>query len=570
MVAQSFADLDIEIPSGRYGEVDVTCPQCSPTRKKSRDKCLSVNTDTGIYHCHHCGWSGKVGGGDYGTMPAVVPILRKVEYLVPAPPRGDVLPESVVAWFAARGIEDWVLADAHITAGMEFSPSQGKPVMAIRFPYHRDGALVNVKYRAHPKDFWMAKGAERILYGLDGIVGAETICIVEGEMDKLSMDQVQAHPTVSVPDGAPSPDASNYGSKFAFLAGVAEERFSAATHIILATDADAPGRKLADELARRIGYAKCQKVVWPEGVKDANECLTKLGRTALLEAIADAQPYPVDGIVTPRDLAQPLEDLYDNGYDRGATSGWRRFDELYRARAGLFCVVTGSPGSGKSHFLDNLMVRLAQHHGWAFGVCSPENQPLQRHLAGICSVFTRKPFTQGATERMTKEQMHIARAWAERYFAFVLPAEPTIANILERADVLVYRMGIRGLVIDPWNELDHSRPNGMTETEFTSQCLSQIRNWARLRDVQVWLVAHPTKLQKDSEGRYPVPTPYDISGSAHFANKADACLAVWRDPMTDFPEVHVQKQRFRETGQLGMQRFRYEGLTGTFWEDAQA
>ncbi len=60
--------------------------------------------------------------------------------------------------------------------------------MAIRFPYVRDGELVNIKYRALPKDFWMSKGAERILYGLDDIAGAETVCIVEGEIDKLTID----------------------------------------------------------------------------------------------------------------------------------------------------------------------------------------------------------------------------------------------------------------------------------------------------------------------------------------------------------------------------------------------
>lgn len=560
-MATTFADVGIEIPHGRYGEVDVTCPQCSPMRKKSRDKCLSVNTETGTYHCHHCQWSGKVGeDGGYGAP------LPKVAYTPPPPPRGDVLPESVLRWFQARGIEDWALADAGITAGMEFSPSQGKPVMAIRFPYLRDGALVNIKYRAHPKDFWMAKGAERILYGLDGIAGAETICIVEGEMDKLSLDTVQGYPTVSVPDGAPAPDANSYGSKFAFLEGAAEAHLKAAKSVILATDADAPGRKLADELARRIGYHKCQRVTWPEDCKDANETLVKLGKRALLDALADAQPYPVSGIVTVRELAQPLEDLYARGLDRGATAGWMRFDGLYRARPGLFAVVTGSPGSGKSHFLDNLMVRLAQRHGWSFGVCSPENQPLERHLAGILSVFTGEPWQDGPIPRMSLDQMHSARLWAERHFAFVLPDEPTVEAVIERAEVLVYRMGIRGLVVDPWNELDHSRPNGMTETEFTSQSLSKLRQFARRTGVQVWLVAHPTKLQKDGNGSYPVPTPYDISGSAHFYNKSDACISVWRNPLGDAPEIHIQKIRFAETGDLGVGMFRYDSPTGRFHE----
>ncbi len=568
MSAQTFADVGIDIPPGRAGEIDTTCPQCSPSRKKSRDKCLSVNTIEGTYHCHHCDWSGRVGEATAGYG---APLPART-YSAPIAPTEGILPDGVVAWFAGRGIPDWVLADAGITAGKEFCPALGHEAVAVRFPYLRDGALVNIKYRAHPKYFWMAKGAERILYGLDGIAGVDEICIVEGEMDKLSIDAVQGPATVSVPDGAPPPDAANYASKFSFLSGVAEERFNAARRVILATDMDAPGQKLADELARRIGYAKCARVSWPDGCKDANETLVKLGSGAVLSALTDAQPYPVSGIVTVRDLAGPLEALYERGLDRGCTAGWPTFDRLCRARAGLLTIVTGQPGSGKSHFLDNLMTRLAQRHGWTFGICSPENQPLERHLAGILAVFTGEPFGQGPLARMSLDRVRAARTWAEGRFAFVLPDDPTVEAILERADVLVYRMGIRGLLIDPWNELDHSRPSGMTETEFTSQCLSRIRNWARRSGVQVWLVAHPTKLQKDSDGRYPVPTPYDISGSAHFYNKADACLSVWRDPndAAQVPRVWVQKVRFAETGEIGGAEFRYDKPTGRFYEIGQA
>jgi hypothetical protein len=41
----------------------------------------------------------------------------------------------------------------------------------------------------------------------------------------------------------------------------------------------------------------------------------------------------------------------------------------------------------------------------------------------------------------------------------------------------------------------------------------------------------------------PVPTPYDISGSAHWRNKADNCLTLWRDEKEpDRPvQLHVQK-----------------------------
>jgi 5S rRNA maturation endonuclease (ribonuclease M5) len=246
-----------------------------------------VNTELGVWECKHCGWKGGL-GANRNRYQASRPMRI---YTAPQPPPSTALPTGVVEWFASRGIPDWVLADANITAGREFSPSQGKDVTAIRFPYTREGALVNIKYRAHPKDFWMTKGAERIFYGLDDIAGADEVCIVEGEMDKLTIDAVQGPSTVSVPDGAPPSDAKNYTSKLTFLDGVAGERLKAATRVILATDMDAPGQKLADELARRIGKTKCAKAKWPEGCKDANETLVMHGRDAVLTALTEAQPY---------------------------------------------------------------------------------------------------------------------------------------------------------------------------------------------------------------------------------------------------------------------------------------
>jgi twinkle protein len=51
MLKESFAQYGIDVPNGRAGELDVPCPECSPTRKKKKDPCLSVNTDEGTWFC---------------------------------------------------------------------------------------------------------------------------------------------------------------------------------------------------------------------------------------------------------------------------------------------------------------------------------------------------------------------------------------------------------------------------------------------------------------------------------------------------------------------------------------
>jgi twinkle protein len=183
------------------------------------------------------------------------------------------------------------------------------------------------------------------------------------------------------------------------------------------------------------------------------------------------------------------------------------------------------------------------------------------------------PFDLGKVGRISYEQKEEGKIWLKKHFSVILPDEDdswSIDGVLSLAKVLVYRKGIKGLILDPWNELDHSRPNNQTETEYISSALTKIRQFARTYKVHVWLVAHPAKLYKDKDGKYPVPTPYDISGSAHYRNKADNAITVWRNVGHDdqtVSDIHVQKIRFKEVGKVGLVSLRYDPISGDFIDD---
>jgi twinkle protein len=298
--------------------------------------------------------------------------------------------------------------------------------------------------------------------------------------------------------------------------------------------------------------------------------LVKKGKEALYEALGSASPVPVEGIFEVKDLDQAIDDLYDNGLQGGESTGWRNIDEFYTVKTGEWSVVTGIPSHGKSTWVDALLVNLAESKGWNFAVFSPENQPLQRHVASIIQKYSRLPFGSGVNSRITREELGRGKEWVGKHFVFLLPPENelTIDGVLSKAKVAVTRYGIKGLVIDPWNELDHSRPGGMTEPEYISAELSKIRRFARKYQVHVWVIAHPTKLQKNEKGNYPVPTPYDIAGAAHWRNKADNAICVWRDVMDESSDVqiHVQKCRFREVGKVGLAELTYDVLSGRYTE----
>lgn len=565
---KNFVDYGIELPTHAGVEVDAICPECSQTRKKKHAKCLSVNTEKGTWLCHHCGWSGGLAKG----VERHEIHWRKPQYRRPEVKQSN-LPEKALAWFGKRGICPEVLNRNRVGFTAVYMPQVEETVPAIVFPYFRDEVVVNAKYRDAHKNFRMEAGAERLLYGLNDL--SETTIIVEGEIDKLSFEQAGFKNCVSVPDGAPPENAKDYASKFLFL-DADKERIEAVKTWVIAVDNDPPGLRLEDELARRLGREKCKRVVWPQGCKDANEVLVKLGAGKLGECTNAAQPFPINGVFSVLDLSARVERLYVNGWERGVSTGWSNLDRYYTVRPGEFTVVTGIPNSGKSNWLDDICVGLAGREGWQFGVFSPENQPMEDHIARLLEKRTRKPFRQGPTERMTRQELDDAMQWAHQHFHLILPDDDdqwTIDNILESAKALVFRHGIRGLVIDPWNELEHHRPPHLSETEYIAQTLKRIRNFGRRHGVHVFVVAHPAKLYRDGDGNYPIPTMYDISGSAHWRNKADNGVCLWRDladENTNVIQVHVQKVRFRQIGRIGTTDLVYNRVTATYHEPSKA
>jgi len=554
MLSETFEQHGINIPYGRAGELDVPCPECGPTRKKKKDPCLSVNVDEGTWFCHHCGWAGGLKRNDHGRIAP-----KPKTYTKPAPLKATELSDKAIRFLRDRGITQAVAQRNRLSSQTVFMPQAGEKVSAICFPYYRGGELVNAKYRDGKKRFRMEKGAERVLFGLDDIDPACTV-IVEGEFDKLACEVAGWPNVVSVPDGAPTPETKNYASKFEFLN---DERVESVERWIIAVDCDEPGERLSEELCRRFGKNRCLIVEWPEGQKDANDVLKKMGADALNEALSNAKPIPMEGVFTADDLRDDIDSLYDNGLDKGVSTGWPCLDQIYTVRPGEFTVVTGIPNSGKSNWLDALTVNLAREQGWNFAMFSPENQPLSDHMARIIEKYVGRPFHDGPTQRMDRDTMDIARSWVSEHFRWILPADDadwTIDAVLERAAQMVYQYGIRGLVIDPWNEMEHLCPSDQTETQYISQSLKRIRQFGRRYGVHVWIVVHPTKLRKNERGEYPVPTLYDCGGSAHWRNKADNGICVWRDLGPDASpevEIHVQKIRFRQIGQLGMGSLRY-------------
>lgn len=274
-------------------------------------------------------------------------------------------------------------------------------------------------------------------------------------------------------------------------------------------------------------------------------------------------------IIHPSDVAFDVKRLHKaGGLPRGESTGFKALDPLYTVALGQWTVVSGWPGSGKSELLDAILVRLALDGKWKFVIYSPENWPLELHIAHIIEKYLGKPFNPGPTQRLNEDELDSALAWMDGKFIFAKPEQPDMASILEEASKLVSSGGgwKLGVVVDPWNQLEHHRPRHLSETEYISQTLTWVIEWVRKANCHLWMVAHPTKLQRLKDGSLPIPTLHDISGGAHWWNKSDNGFCVHRNQAegSQEVEVHVQKVRFRHIGHAGLATLLYDRVTGRF------
>jgi twinkle protein len=544
----------------------VSCPECSVDRRKRGDKDLAIHSkDNGwAYFCHHCGTSGFVSNNWRGKVEK---LNRKVEAKPMPPIAMSTLGAEHLAFLKSRGISPETAKHFGLFGSDKFFSRLNKQVAAIGFPYYRDGKLTAAKYRAiESKDFTQDAGGAQDFFGLDHVDPTKPLIIVEGEIDALTAYEAGIGNVVSVPSGAPMKVTNgridpSEDKKFSFVWN-SNDLIKEVPYVVIATDSDTAGQALAEELARRIGKAKCRLV--DIELKDFNEVFLAEGEDAVQALIDTARPYPLEGLNRASTYFDQLKEIWDKGDSKGVSTGFSNLDRLYTVATGQLCVVTGNPSCGKSNLIDQLMINIGKSDDWKFAVCSFENTP-QEHVKKLAEIYTKRSYDKSA-QRMTVQERDEAFAWIDEHFIFLTSETVTsftIESILERARVAVAQFGIRGLVIDPYNYIINEKRD-MSETAFISDMLTHVQAFAKETNVHVWVVAHPAKMPRGGM-ELPRPDGMAISGSMAWWAKADVGLTVHRTP-TNESEVAIWKCRARWVGSQGETKLVYNKVSGSFTE----
>lgn len=563
---RNFANYQVDIRHRTSGVIKTICNQCLPTRHNKRDRSLRVNIDTGHCHCYHCGADFYVPDDTEEREKAERQAARKRRAAAVVPqhfqrPVFDAskttLSDATERWLVeTRCIPQSVIAELRITEQEEFMPQFGAKERCVCFNYFEGGQLVNTKFRSGKKHFKMVQGAELIPYNIDSLIGQTSCIIHEGELDAASSIAAGFKGVISVPAGA--------NSNLSWLDRFMETHFEDLEEIIIAVDTDSDGIRLRDELVNRLGAERCRVVAYGPDCKDANEHLVKYGLESLRIAIEQAVEVPLEGIFTAADLHGDLRALFDNGFGPGAETGWEEMDKIctYERRRNI--IVTGTPGAGKSEWVDELVLRLCLRHQWKIGFFSPENIPIVYHLRKLIEKLTGHRFQNGCgmTEGLLARSEEFL---AENVSHISLKGNATPDRVLAKARELVVRRGCRIFVFDPLNRFDHEPAPGQTETQYISNLLNKFTEFATQYNCLLILVAHPRKMNRNpTTGATPRVEMYDINGSADFYNKADYGIVVERDKEIGITRVYVDKVKFKHLGVGGVATFVYDPVNGRY------
>ncbi|KAL7536825.1 hypothetical protein ACHAXR_007420, partial [Thalassiosira sp. AJA248-18] len=443
---------------------------------------------------------------------------------------------------------------------------------------------------------------------------ATELIITEGEFDAMAVYQATGRPAVSLPNGCRS---------LPMEVLVLLERFDT---IYLWMDNDGPGREGAEMFARKLGVERCLLVQpsgkrgWNDGglngnnnrmvknedgsdedgdgevrsaleaveidllsaasdvvenkrpphpPKDANEAL--LTGWDIHELLEEASELPHERILKFSDLRdQVIHEIVNPEKYRGAAiPSLPGFTSLIKGfRRGEMTVLTGPTGSGKTTFLGQTSLDLAEQGiNVLWGSFEIKNtrlmhKLLQQYMKDVLPVGLADKDLPAEEKR---KQMMALTALADKFDTLPMHfmkfhGGSDVDDVLDAMEYAAYVHDVEHIILDNMQFMISRQGNkGSSYDKFDMQdiAVEKFRKFATEYNVHVTLVVHPRK--EDEGAKLGISSFF---GSAKATQEADTVLILQSDGKRKF--VDVKKNRF--DGTLGHVPLYFQRKSGRYTE----
>lgn len=434
---------------------------------------------------------------------------------------------------------------------------KGKPCQVACY-YDDSGNLVGQKLRFPDKSFAVLGSISNRLYGSQLWASGKKIVITEGEIDCLTVSQLQGNkwPVVSIPNGA-------QGAKKAIEANL--EYLGNFEEVILMFDMDDPGRKASEECAKILPAGKAYIANLP--CKDPNECLSEGKGPEVLQAVWNAKPYRPDGIVSGTDLYEKcvtdIDDLKDS-----VEYPWVALQNKTKgARHGELYVFTSGSGMGKSTILRELEYYFGVQRGELCGIVALEESTRKTGLE-LMSIHLNSRLI---LDPECADEGERSRAFSEtigngRFFLYDHFGSLDSGNLLSKLRYMIVSLGCKRIFLDHISivvsGMDTDEDGG--ERKAIDKLMTNLRSLVEETGATMFVVSHLKRPEKKGHEEGAQVSLSQLRGSGAIAQLSDMVIGLERNQQGDNPNVltlRVLKNRFcGDTGVSGY--LEYDPETG--------
>lgn len=461
--------------------------------------------------------------------------------------------EAEVQALTARGITEETCRIWGVRVGVH------KNKKAHFYPYHSEGALAGCKVRGPEKSFsWIGEAAPG-LFGQHLWQKGKKVVITEGEIDALTVSQVQGNkwPTLSVPNGAQGAKKA-LTQALGYLANFEE--------IILMFDQDEAGQKAAKECVDLFppGVAKIATLPF----KDPNECLLKGKPEAIISGIWNAKEHRPESVMT---VADAFEDAIRKP-EPGIQWPWPSLTQLtYGIHRKCSYYLGAGVGIGKTNWAKELQSWLVNRQGVPVGVFMLEEAP-GRTLKGIAGKFAGKAFHKPDSSFTEEELQEAIQALEGKVYLYNHSKHDTDWDSIKPAiRYMVVRYGVKDIFLDNLTVMVAHLPASEANDEV-NRIAKEIKEMLQELDFTLYGFSHlnpPSTGPSHERGGKVLESQF--TGSRGLMRFGNYMLGLERNKDPEIPEderniAHLVLLKDREFGNTGRFPIKYTPSTDQFLE----
>ncbi len=412
---------------------------------------------------------------------------------------------------------------------------------AIAIPIFKRGELINIKYRHLDENakakYSQEKGCEVWLYNEDGIAKGQSkggVLIVEGEFDCMSAWQAGFRNAIS-----PASGKDSYGIWLELLDTIPK--------VYVAYDNDKPGKGAALGLAERIGTEKSFEVLYPEGIKDANDYFKDHDAESYRVLIRNARPFYKYKYAGVKDVIDSIREKKENILKLSCIP-YVEFEEDWLA------VMSGVSNIGKTSVAMNVANELV-------GMGVPTLVlPIERGIRTVGKRFLQVRYnkTKDELDNMADSDWNtIIPEVIDLPLFFSMPNRDDVSETVIKAKRL---FNTKVVIIDHLDLLVRkSDPKNInTETATTIQNFKQIAQEHGI----IFILIHHIKKQEGLGAVAKKPKMEDLKGSSATYQDPEAVIML-SEPERGQLEIDILKNK----GTMGSRIFEFNLATGKIGAD---